>query len=120
MAAQPLSARALPMPDFNPDLQAHLNSITDSAPYIITGMALKEFFKKSPFLITTYRKCLRFRMIAQQFGLVPISFTRLARIPRYINERNKFLKMGGVVSHTHPITSEYRDCLLYTSPSPRD
>ena len=109
MAAQPLSVKALPMLDFNPDLQAHLNSITDSAPYIISGMALKEFLKRSPFLITTYRKCLRLRMNAQQFGLLPISFTRLARLPRYINERNKFLKMGGAVSLIHPITSEYRE-----------
>ena len=92
-------AKALPMLDLNLHPHMHLNSTTDSAPYIIPGMALKEILKKSPVFVATYRKYLRFRMSAHQFGLLPISFTRLARIPRYINERNIFLKMGGLVSH---------------------
>ena len=109
MATQSPSVKALPMLDLNLQLHAHLNSITDSAPCIITGMGLKEILKKSPVFVATYRRYLRFRMNSHQLGLVPISPTRLARIPRYINERNKFLKMGGLVSHTYPVTSEYRE-----------
>ena len=59
--------------------------------------------------MATYRRYLRFRMNSYQLGLLPISPTRLVKIPRYINERKKFLKMGGLVSHNYPITSEYKE-----------
>lgn len=70
-------------------------------------MPLKEMLKKSPVIVGTYRKYLRFRMNAQQLGFFPVSPTKFARIPRYVKERNTFLKMGGRISHVYPIMSEY-------------
>jgi len=70
-------------------------------------MPLKESLRQSPAIVSTYRRYLRFRINARQLGLLPLSPTRFARIPRYFKERNTFLKMGGLISHTYPITSEY-------------
>jgi len=70
-------------------------------------MPLKEILKRSPAIVGTYRKYLRFRMNAHQLGFFPISPTKFARIPRYIKERNTFLKMGGLISRDYPIMSEY-------------
>ncbi len=73
----------------------------------IRNMPLKKSLKQSPGIVSTYRKYLRFRINAHQLGLFPISPSRLARVPRYFKERNTFLKMGGLISHAYPITSEY-------------
>ena len=76
-------------------------------------MVIKNFFKKYNTSVKIYKflrsvsSSLRSNLLL--LGLFPIRAKRIIRIPRYLNNRAKFKKMGGIITHTFPIIDEFRD-----------
>lgn len=72
-------------------------------------MSLKSFLKKSSIVVTINKKSLELRGTFSNLGILPINPFKFMRIPRYLREMRSFLKKGGVISHSFPITNEYED-----------
>jgi len=72
-------------------------------------MNLRTFLKRSSIIVNIYKKSLELRRSFSNLGLLPINRLKFTRIPRYLKERRAFLKKGGVISHTFPVTSDYKD-----------
>lgn len=72
-------------------------------------MSLKTLLKKSRIVVSIYKKSMERRRAFSNLGLLPINPVKFMRIPRYLKEKRAFLKKGGVISHTYPITNDYKD-----------
>lgn len=73
------------------------------------GMNWKQAVKKSPTIVGGHRKYLSFQRNLKQLGLFPLSPTKFANISRYLDERKTFSNMGGLITHSYPILSDYQD-----------
>lgn len=78
---------------------------------MLTRMQIKSLLKRyaPPTVVSTFYRYLRWRRIFGQLGLLPLNIKLLVRIPRYFQERKTFLDKGGVIYHSFPILSEYKD-----------
>ena len=70
-------------------------------------MHLKQILKEVPAIIIIHRKLLYINSYLALLGFLPMRINRILRIKRYLAERVTFKKLGGVISHTYPITDDY-------------
>jgi hypothetical protein len=72
-------------------------------------MSIKTSVKRSKTIVTIYRRFLELRRTLSNLGVLPINLLKITKVPRYIREKNSFVRKGGVVSNTLPIITEYKN-----------
>ena len=69
-------------------------------------MRFKEILKKFPVTIFIYRK-LHVNNRIVLLGLLPMRINQIPGIKKFLADRITFKKLGGIISHTYPITNDY-------------
>lgn len=72
-------------------------------------MSLRKLLKRFKPVMNIYVEFIERRRELSNLGLLPINFSKLANIPRYLREKKAFLKSGGIISELFPIINEYED-----------